>query len=137
MKIEISDEKFGVDNDIVQKAIKKTLQKLQKIGKLVIGQDIRISVAVVNREEIKKINKKWRNKNEETDVLSFCYENTKEKLEGEIILCGEIIKCNAEKDKIEMKEELAKNVIHSILHISGYEHNEEMFSLQNKILNKV
>jgi len=33
-----------------------------------------------------------------------------------------------------MEDELQKNVIHSILHIVGYEHGEEMFELQDDII---
>ena len=65
--------------------------------------------------------------------MSFNYENTVKKLEGEIILCLDVIKENAKKDNIKTEDELQKNVIHSILHIAGYEHGEEMFKLQEKI----
>ena len=133
MEIEINKGGFEVNSNIIKSAIQNTVRKLQEIGKLQNEQKIEISVAVVYKKEIKRINKQWRNKNEETDVLSFNYENTVKKLEGEIILCLDVIKENAKKDNIKMEDELQKNVIHSILHIVGYEHGEEMFKLQEKI----
>ena len=133
MKIGINKGKFKIDKKLVENAIWKTFQKLETIGKFDKHQDVEISVAVVSREKIQEINKQWRKKDEETDVLSFCYENTTERLEGEVILCLDIIKENAEKDGIKAEEELEKNIIHSILHIVGYEHGDEMFELQNDI----
>ena len=136
MTVEINKQGFNVDDNIVQVAIQQTLQELQNLGKLVPGQEVQISVVVVGRKEIKELNKKWRNKDEETDVLSFCYEKSAEKLEGEVVLCLEVIADNAKEDGIEMKKELRKNVIHSVLHIIGYEHGEEMFGLQKRILDE-
>ena len=67
-------------------------------------------------------------------MLSFCYEHTIQKIEGEIIFCLDVIKRNAKKDGIATNEELRKNIIHSTLHIVGYQHGNEMFALQNNIL---
>jgi probable rRNA maturation factor len=137
MKIEINKGKFNIDKKLVKDAIHKTFQKLEIVGKVDKQRDVEISVAVVGRKKIQEINKQWRRKDEETDVLSFCYENTEEKLEGEVILCLDIIKENAEKDGVETEEELEKNIIHSILHIVGYEHGDEMFNLQEEINKKI
>lgn len=133
MKIEINKGKFKIDNNLIKDAIQETFQKLRELKRVTTKQDIEISVAVVSREKIQEINKQWRNKDEETDVLSFCYENTTKELEGEIILCLEVIEENAKKDGIKVEKELRKNVIHSILHIVGYEHGNEMFKLQAEI----
>jgi 4-hydroxy-3-methylbut-2-enyl diphosphate reductase len=133
LKIEINKGKFEIDSNLIENTIQETFKKLQELNKTTANQDVEISVAVVGEEEIRKINKQWRKKDEETDVLSFCYENTVEKLEGEIILCLNVIKDNAKKDGNKTEEELSKNVIHSILHIVGYEHGDQMFKLQAEI----
>jgi len=133
MQIDINPGQFKINESVVQNTIQKTLQKLQELKKITAEQSVEISVAVVSREEIQEINKKWRGKDEETDVLSFCYENHKDILEGEVVLCLDIIRDNAKEDDIEVEEELRKNVIHSILHIAGYEHGDEMFKVQAEI----
>ena len=137
MKIEINRGEFNINKELVKNTIRKTFQELQRLNKTKKEQEVEISVAVVGKRKIQEINKKWRKKDEVTDVLSFCYENIEEKLEGEVVLCLDVIKDNAKKDGIEIEEELEKNVIHSILHIVGYEHGDEMFNLQKEISNFV
>ncbi len=134
IKIEINSGEFKVDKNFVKNSVQDTIRELQSNSGLETEQEVEISVAVVSKSKIKEINKKWRNKDEKTDVLSFCYENTDTKLEGEVVLCLDIIKENAQEDGIKIEEELRKNIIHSILHITGYQHGEEMFKLQDKIL---
>ncbi len=133
MKIEINKGKFNIDKKFVENVIQKTFQELKAIDKFDDQRDVEISMAVVSRRKIQEINKQWRKKDEETDVLSFCYENTEKRLEGEVIICLDIINENAVKDSVETEEELEKNIIHSVLHIVGYEHGDEMFNLQEKI----
>ncbi len=136
VEIEINQGNNNVDTKFIENIIQQTFKKLQEINKIEEKQKKEISVAIVDRKKIQEINKQWRKKDEETDVLSFCYEDTEKKLEGEIILCLNIIKENAKKDNIKTKEELRKDIIHSVLHIIGYEHGEEMFNLQNKFISE-
>lgn len=70
-----------------------------------------ISIAFVDKKEIKKLNKKYRGKNEPTDVLSFNL-NERNYL-GEVVICPEIAKGNIR---------MAKVLIHGILHLLGYDH---------------
>ena len=80
------------------------------------------------------MNKKYRSKNEVTDILSFSYNFNNEKLEGDLILCWEIIKKNAQEDGIESEQELIRNLIHGCLHLTDREHSDEMFELQDEFL---
>ena len=102
----------------------------------IISSDCKILIGMVavSQTEIKDLNNRYRNKNEATDILSFGYEYTKEKLEGDLILCWEIIQKNAQEDQIEAEQELKKNLIHGCLHLTGREHSEEMFGLQEEFL---
>jgi rRNA maturation RNase YbeY len=99
-------------------------------GKLRADEEIELSFAFIDKEEIAALNAQYRKKTGPTDVLSFAYE--KEGLNGEIVLCYDIIKENAHGDGISVEYELGKNIIHGILHILGYEHGEEMFRLQDE-----
>ncbi len=100
----------------------------------------KISLAFINKEEIKKLNKKFRNKNKPTDVLSF---NLGEKdYLGEIVICPEIVKENAKKYGVTIKYETTKVFVHGILHLLGYDHEkleeaEDMESRQEKYLSIV
>lgn len=76
-----------------------------------------LSVALVGLKEIKALNGKYRKKNRPTDVLSFQYGNS-----GEIVICPEVVQTNAKKYQSVFKKELARVLIHGILHILGYSH---------------
>ena len=76
-------------------------------------------------------NNTYRNKNTETNVLSF--ENKNQQLQtntnilflGEMILCYEKIKQEAELYNKPFKERLYHLFVHSILHLLGYDHIDE------------
>ena len=100
-----------------------------------------ISLAFVDREEIKRINKKFRKKNKATDVLSF---GLKERgYLGEVVICPEVVAENAKKYSNTFKAEMMKVFVHGILHLLGYDHEkskrqaEEMEKKQKKYLSNI
>ena len=74
-----------------------------------------LSIALVGNSEIKKWNKRYRKKNEITDVLSF-------KDPAEIIICWPRLISQAKTQRHSRKKELAILLTHGFLHILGYEH---------------
>ena len=93
--------------------------------KVLLGENREIetlSLAFVSKEEIKKLNKKFRKKNKSTDVLSF--ELKKSNCLGEIIICPAIVEGNAKKYGVPFKKEVMKVFIHGILHLLGYDHEK-------------
>lgn len=104
-----------------------------------------LSLAFISKEEIKKLNKKYRGKNEPTDVLSFNL-NSKVKTKnflGEVVICPSAVKENALKYKADFKKEIIKVFVHGILHLLGYDHEkskkdtEIMEKKQNKYFKNV
>ncbi len=83
------------------------------------GQNGDLSVALVDKETALGLNREYRKKSYVPNVLSF-----KEKGLGlgEIVLCPEQIFQDAAKYGITFKEELARVLIHGILHVLGYGH---------------
>ncbi|MCK4635778.1 MAG: rRNA maturation RNase YbeY [Candidatus Moranbacteria bacterium] len=120
-------------------------QTFQEVGEEKFkNKNIEISLAIVDDEEIKKQNNSLRNKNTTTDVLSIGdYSDNKNiftelKTEdniflGEIILCYEFIKKSAKISGTTIEYELSYVFSHGILHLLGYKHGEEMFSIQEKV----
>lgn len=88
-----------------------------------------ISLSFVNNKEIKELNKKYRNIDRETDVLSFPMEE--ENFLVPIPLLGDII-ISAEKaleQSIEYEHSLLREIsylaVHSMFHLLGYDHMVE------------
>ena len=109
-----------------------------------------ISLSVVNNSEIKEINGQFRGIDRETDVLSFpqltfaqgeyIARNEKEEIIlGDIIISLEKAEAQAVEYGHSLERELCFLVVHSMLHLLGYDHinsDEEkvMFQKQEEIL---
>jgi probable rRNA maturation factor len=91
-------------------------KKFSTVAKKVLSGENRVtedvSLAVVSKEEIKKLNKKFRGKNEPTDVLSF--ELNDKNILGEIVICPEMVQ----------DQDLLKVFVHGVLHLCGYDHEK-------------
>jgi len=111
-----------IDLKRVRSIILETLRLEKKVD------DKEISVAIVNSYEIEKINSKYRNINQPTDVLSFEGEGN---ILGEIIICPDEIQKNGEN----FDNELKRVLIHGTLHLLNYDHEKdqgEMIEKQEK-----
>ena len=104
---------------ISKKFIQDVLGNSLKIEKFKFQRDI--SVAVVGKITIRKLNKKYRKINKATDVLSFG--NLKKDKITELIICWPVIKEQAKKFKHSAKIELKFILIHGLLHLLGYRDN--------------
>ncbi|MGH3087094.1 MAG: rRNA maturation RNase YbeY [Rubrobacteraceae bacterium] len=89
-----------------------------------------VSVVLVTPEEIRNLNRRFRDKDSPTDVLSFEIDGPEGEMVGEIVICPEC----AEMDLEEL-------VVHGSLHLSGMDHGEdfdasEMAEVQNTVMKK-
>lgn len=118
MQIEINNlTKYKIDKKLFTGLAKKVIKGENK--------EINLSVAFIGKKDIKKVNKKYRNKNKVTDVLSFGEIKTKKVFDSqvfEILICLDVVKENAKKFKNNFLDEIKKVFIHGILHILGYNH---------------
>lgn len=119
-------------NNLTKKRIDEKL--LKDIAKKVLKRENRegldISIGIVGKEEIRKLNERYRKKNRPTDVLSFLYESS-----GEIVICPEIVKRNAKNFKNDFRKELKRILIHGLLHLAGHDHEgskEKAQKMRNK-----
>ena len=100
--------------------------------------------------EIKKLNKKFRNKNKSTDILSFPFykkiELKKKLKKDKEIYLGDIIinlnKINYNRDKKNFKSEFNKLWVHGLVHLFGYDHKndkdfEDMSKVEQKFLSYI
>jgi len=110
------EEGKKIRKDFFGRIAKKTLDYLNV-------KEANISIAIIGANEIKEANKSYRGKNKVTDVLSFIYE--KNPLEGEILICYDKIKEQAEKMGHSLEEELKILLVHSLVHLAGYDHEKD------------
>ena len=105
------------------------------------------SIIFVDSNEIQRINKEYRGMDKVTDVISFALEDTKDDIDNNIRVLGDIYICiprmleQAEDYGNSINRELSFLTFHGLLHILGYDHmNKEeekvMFALQELILNE-
>ncbi len=90
-----------------------------------------VSVMFVNDEEIRKLNREYRNIDSSTDVLSFplgengVYDINPDngaKLLGDIVISVEHAYAQAELYEHSLQREIAFLTVHSMLHLLGYDH---------------
>ena len=122
----------------------KKLKKISKIIKFFKGKNIIFTILLTSSLNMRKLNKKFRNRNKSTDVLSFPFlpsENLKFIKQkkfyiGDIATSYEIINSRSKKNNFLL--EFDKTWIHGLLHLMGYNHvkNKDYFKM-NKIEKKI
>ncbi len=120
---------------------KETLSE-SKYSKNLENKNICIDIAVIDEVEMKRVNSAYRGKDLSTDVISIgeysdnlnIENETKHKIIlGEVLLCWSDIKKNATIQHTGVIYEFAYVYTHGILHLLGYKHGKDMFSLQAKL----
>ncbi|MGQ9855137.1 MAG: rRNA maturation RNase YbeY [Fervidobacterium sp.] len=133
-------------------------QKLCSIVEAEIGE-VKINFIFIDVESMSAMNKEYRHKEGPTDVLTFVYSESE--FEGEIeifesneehqlesqeepyaegYICLDVVKSNAEEFGNTFEKELITVLVHSVLHMAGYDHEydtsnaEEMFNKQAEYL---
>ena len=107
-------------NNLTKERIKPGF--LIKVAQAVLKKEKKdLSIALVGEKKMKELNKKYRGKDKATDVLSFFQQ---EMGLGEIILCPSQIKKNSRQFFTAFPKELARVLIHGILHLKGYDHEK-------------
>ena len=121
--------------------IKKKLIKLSKL-KLFKKKSKNHTIFLTNNKKMRELNKKFKNKNKTTDVLSFPFHNKinykKNIYLGDIAISYEII--NKRSKNSNFLVEFDKMWIHGYLHLLGHNHKKKkdfikMQKLENLILN--
>ena len=122
--------------------IKKKLLKLNKL-KLFQNKSKNCTVFLTNNKTMKELNKKFRNKNKPTDVLSFPFDkkmkHKKNLYLGDIAISYEIVNKRSKNSIFFL--EFDKMWIHGYLHLLGHDHKKKkdfikMKKIEDLILNK-
>ena len=85
-----------------------------------IKTDSNITIRIAQLNEARQLNFTYRKINKATNVLSFLIAS--KPLVGDIILCHDIIKTEAQEQKKKLRDHYAHLIIHGCLHLLGYDH---------------
>ncbi len=126
LQISNRQQDFEIEDDLIsniEKSIRICL--LQELN----DDDYEVSLSFVDEEEIRELNKNYRDNDKVTDVLSFPLDDDfmiDDNLLGDIVICCK----RAVEQSIEfnhsIEREIVYLVVHSMFHLLGYDHmNDE------------
>lgn len=99
--------------------------------------EVNIEVSFCKSEEMQKINKQFRQKDKTTNVLSFPDKDLTKISNtciGEILVCNDVLEKESAEQNKNVFDHLVHLVIHSMLHMVGYGHDEanDAILMENK-----
>ena len=148
VNVEINNKHWCGQIKHPRKYFNKKLKKISKIVKFFKGKNVTFPILLTNSLNMKKLNKKFRNLNKSTDVLSFpFFSSSNLKLNrkknfyiGDIATSYEIINYRSKKNNF--FSEFDKVWVHGLLHLVGYDHVRsqdyyKMHKIEKRILNSI
>ena len=132
---------YDIDEEI--KVMKKYVNDTLEMENV---SNAEFNIIFVDNSFIKELNKKYRNIDRETDVISFALEDEKEedsfldnRMLGDIYISVDKAKAQAIEYGHSLKREISFLAVHGLLHLLGYDHmnkddEEVMFGKQELIL---
>ncbi len=86
-----------------------------------------LSIAFVARPAIARINRRHLGHSGATDVISFGFTRatSADPVIGEIYICPDVARTNARSRSVGVREEIARLVVHGVLHVLGYDHPDD------------
>lgn len=135
-----------------EKIIKNTVKELLNTLKCPKADDFELSMKLSDNETVRQLNKQYRGKDYPTNVLSFeedledefsaFAEDDEPVYIGDIIFAMPVVFKQAEEQNKSIEDHFAHLVVHSILHVFGFDHIDEneaevMEELEIKILQRL
>ena len=109
----------------------------EAIADLLTKKDIEL--IITNPQEMREINKRYRNIDKDTDVLSFPYEDIPMTPLGSIVISSFYVQEKAKELGHTVDDEFTLLFIHGLLHLLGYDHeidNGEMREKEVELIKK-
>ena len=128
----------SVDTQISKSALHELIKALSEELNFRIES---LEINFTNSEKIREINREYLNHYYSTDILSFNYSEDISILDGEIIISLDDARNNSKKFKVPFNQEIARLVLHGVLHLIGFDDNNrfnkiKMKRMENKLLNR-
>ncbi len=107
---------------------KKTLQAWASLTLEDNDSAVEITIRLVDDAEMLALNQTYRGKSYATNVLSFPYDEdllaSEYQLLGDIVICAPVIAREAVEQNKSLESHFAHMIIHGILHLLGYDHEQ-------------
>lgn len=87
------------------------------------GRGGKVGLIFVGTDRIRELNRMFRGKDRPTDVLSFDLSDFPDAVEGEVYIGADIARRQARELGVTVSEEVARLVIHGLLHLARYDHH--------------
>ncbi len=86
-----------------------------------------LSLRIVDSPESQLLNKQYRGKDKPTNVLSFplADENLPIPVLGDLVICAPVVEREAQEQKKVIEAHWAHMVVHGVLHLLGYDHEND------------
>ncbi|MFZ3263305.1 MAG: rRNA maturation RNase YbeY [Terriglobales bacterium] len=109
--------------DLTELALTRFVARARRVA----GLKGTVDVAITSNTAMKKLNQRFRGKNQATDVLSFPApdDDPRKKFAGEIAISAEIATRNAQALGHTCAQEVKILVLHGVLHLKGYDHERD------------
>lgn len=98
--------------------------QFRRWARAALEHDARITLRLVDQREGKALNRRFRGKDYATNVLTFVSRDTAP-FEGDLALCVPVITREARAHGIDLAAHYAHLVVHGILHLQGYDHEND------------
>ncbi len=95
-----------------------------------VGLRGEVNIRIASSRELQELNRRFRKKNQPTDVLSFPSGTTE--FAGDIAISGEIAAANAAEMGHSAQTELKVLILHALLHLAGYDHEADHGKMQTR-----
>lgn len=115
------------------------LERALRARRVKLPRASELTIVFLDVGPARKLNRQYRGRDYATDVLSF---QNEEPL-GDLVLCPQVLERQAREHGLAFREELGYMVIHGVLHLLGYDHEENardaerMYALQDAIFEKL
>jgi len=110
-----------------------TRQQFRRWVRAALQQDLQCTLRVVDEVEGHMLNKDYRGKDYATNVLTFVYDDT-QPLSGDIVICAPVVEKEAAEQGKQLLAHYAHMTVHSVLHLQGYDHENETDALAMETL---
>ncbi|WP_297405055.1 rRNA maturation RNase YbeY [uncultured Cetobacterium sp.] len=128
--LDYSLEAEGYDEFVKEEEVKDYIYEVLN-DEFESEKPVYISVALIDNEEIQRINRDFRGKDQPTDVISFAYHETEDYMIGpydtlgDIVISLERVEAQSKDYNHSFRREFFYVLTHGLLHLLGYDHIEE------------